>query len=141
MQSRPGYPAEALRWALAGAGADGWSTWRGHRHPDPGRAGPGHEVVPVEPDPGMRAALAAATPGTGARAAPRTIPLPDARVTRCWPGRRTTGSTGSPRTPRSPGCSRPGGTFAPIWNIRDERRRLGAPSWLASPTAATLSAT
>lgn len=69
----------------------------------------GHEVVPVEPDPGMRAQLAHSTPGTTALAgSAEAVPLPDSTADAVLAGRRTTGSTGSPRTPRSPGY------FAPV---------------------------
>ncbi|MEK8109065.1 hypothetical protein NKG94_38370 [Micromonospora sp. M12] len=111
---RPRYPEAAVRWAL-----DGLSNARvvdlaaGTGILSRAVLALGHEVVPVEPDPGMRAQLADSTPGTTAwRAAPRTCRCPTRRRTRCWSGRRTTGSTGSPRTRDRP-VLRPGGTFAP----------------------------
>ncbi len=76
---RPRYPEAAVRWAL-----DGLSRARvvdlaaGTGILTRTVLALGHEVVPVEPDPGMRAQLVVSTPGTTALAgSAEALPLPD----------------------------------------------------------------
>ncbi|MFG3577105.1 class I SAM-dependent methyltransferase [Micromonospora chersina] len=121
---RPRYPEEALRWALDGLEAPA-------RVVDLG-AGTGiltrgvlalrHQVVPVEPDPGMRAQLAAATPGTTALAgSAEAVPLPDGSADAVLVGQAYHWFDKEPAHAEIARVLRPGGTFAPIWNVRDER--------------------
>ncbi|WP_433314824.1 class I SAM-dependent methyltransferase [Micromonospora chersina] len=121
---RPRYPEEALRWALDGLEAPA-------RVVDLG-AGTGiltrgvlalrHRVVPVEPDPGMRAQLAAATPGTTALAgSAEALPLPDGSADAVLVGQAYHWFDKEPAHAEIARVLRPGGTFAPIWNVRDER--------------------
>ncbi|MET7807428.1 class I SAM-dependent methyltransferase [Micromonospora chersina] len=121
---RPRYPEEALRWALDGLEAPA-------RVVDLG-AGTGiltrgvlalrHRVVPVEPDPGMRAQLAAATPGTTALAgSAEAVPLPDGSADAVLVGQAYHWFDKEPAHAEIARVLRPGGTFAPIWNVRDER--------------------
>ncbi|MGX1613378.1 class I SAM-dependent methyltransferase [Micromonospora chalcea] len=125
---RPRYPPAALRWAL-----DGLS---GARVVDLG-AGTGiltrglleltadgtvAQVVPVEPDPGMRAQLADATPGTTALAgSAEAVPLPDGSADAVLVGQAYHWFDREPAHAEIARVLRAGGMFAPIWNIRDER--------------------
>ncbi|MBB5110238.1 SAM-dependent methyltransferase [Micromonospora echinospora] len=125
---RPRYPQAALRWAL-----DGLS---GARVVDLG-AGTGiltrglleltadgavAQVVPVEPDPGMRAQLADATPGTTALAgSAEAVPLPDGPADAVLVGQAYHWFDREPAHAEIARVLRAGGTFAPVWNIRDER--------------------
>ncbi|MEU8260938.1 class I SAM-dependent methyltransferase [Micromonospora sp. NPDC048999] len=121
---RPRYPEAALRWALDGLAAPA-------RVIDLG-AGTGiltrdvlaleHRVVPVEPDPGMRAQLAVATPGTTALAgSAEAVPLPDDSADAVLVGQAYHWFDREPAHAEIARVLRPGGTFAPVWNVRDER--------------------
>ncbi|MBQ1042817.1 class I SAM-dependent methyltransferase [Micromonospora sp. C72] len=125
---RPRYPRAALRWAL-----DGLS---GVRVVDLG-AGTGiltrglleltadgtvAQVVPVEPDPGMRAQLAAATPGATALAgSAEAVPLPDGSADAVLVGQAYHWFDRERAHAEVARVLRVGGAFAPVWNIRDER--------------------
>ncbi|MFG3714805.1 hypothetical protein [Micromonospora sp. NPDC047730] len=64
---RPRYPEEAVRWALDGLGAPARvvDLGAGTGILTRGVLALGHEVVPVEPDPGMRARLDASSRRSG----------------------------------------------------------------------------
>ncbi|MCX5068026.1 class I SAM-dependent methyltransferase [Micromonospora lupini] len=119
---RPHYPEAAIRWALDGL--------RDARIVDLG-AGTGiltrdvqalgHQVVPVEPDPGMRAQLAHSTPGTTALAgSAEAVPLPDGAADAVLVGTAYHWFDREPAHAEIARVLRPGGTFAPVWNIRDD---------------------
>ncbi|GAA1839542.1 class I SAM-dependent methyltransferase [Pseudonocardia ailaonensis] len=121
---RPGYPEEAVAWALA---------------PAPGRprvldlaAGTGKltaslldradvgEVVAVEPDPGMLARLRADLPGVDAReGTAEQIPLPDASVDAVLVGQAIHWFDEERAYPEIARVLRPGGVFAGFWNADD----------------------
>ncbi|WP_431919797.1 class I SAM-dependent methyltransferase [Micromonospora wenchangensis] len=120
---RPGYPAGALRWALAGTGDDAHVVDLG--------AGTGiltrdlralgHRVTPVEPDPGMRARLDAATPGTTALAgSAESVPLPDGSADAVLVGQAYHWFDRARAHVEIARVLRPDGIFAPIWNVRDD---------------------
>ncbi|MEU1809319.1 class I SAM-dependent methyltransferase [Micromonospora aurantiaca (nom. illeg.)] len=123
---RPRYPEAALRWALDGLhdaqvvdlGAGTGILTRGLL----ALTGPVAQVVPVEPDPGMRARLADATPGTTALAgSAEAVPLPDRSADAVLVGQAYHWFDRERAHAEVARVLRPGGTFAPVWNIRDER--------------------
>ncbi|MGY4897097.1 class I SAM-dependent methyltransferase [Micromonospora aurantiaca (nom. illeg.)] len=123
---RPRYPEAALRWALDGLldaqvvdlGAGTGILTRGLL----ALTGPVAQVVPVEPDPGMRAQLAAATPGATALAgSAEAVPLPDGSADAVLAGQAYHWFDRERAHAEAARVLRPGGTFAPVWNIRDER--------------------
>jgi SAM-dependent methyltransferase len=123
-QFRPRYPEAAVRWALAGLEAPvrvvdlGAGTGILTR----GVLALGHEVVPVEPDPAMRAQLEFATPGTKALAgSAEAVPLPDGTVDAVLAGQAYHWFDRERAHAEVARLLRPDGTFAPIWNTRDER--------------------
>ncbi|MGV9216183.1 class I SAM-dependent methyltransferase [Micromonospora sp. RB23] len=120
---RPRYPEAAVRWALDGL--------RDAHVVDLG-AGTGiltrqvlalgHDVTPVEPDPGMRAQLDAATAGCSALAGgAEAIPLPDDAADAVVVGQAYHWFDRDRAHAEIARVLRGGGTFAPIWNLRDER--------------------
>ncbi|MEH0841359.1 class I SAM-dependent methyltransferase [Micromonospora sp. CPCC 205711] len=120
---RPRYPREAVAWALADVGAPA-------RVVDLG-AGTGiltrqildlgHQVLPVEPDPGMRARLEAVTPGVTALAGTaEAVPLPDGAVDAVLVGQAYHWFDKERAHAEIARVIRTGGTFAPIWNSRDD---------------------
>jgi SAM-dependent methyltransferase len=81
--------------------------------------GLGLDVVAVEPDPGMRAQFAAATPGhTALAGSAEEIPLPDASVDAVIAGQAYHWFTREKALPEIARVLKPGGAFSPIWNTR-----------------------
>ena len=118
---RPRYPIEALRWMLGehplrvvdlGAGT-GILTRQ--------LVDLGHEVVPVEPDAGMRRRLAEV--GNAREAldgSAENIPLPDGDVDAVVAGQAYHWFDREKAHPEIARVLRPQGIFAPVWNVRDE---------------------
>jgi len=81
----------------------------------------GHEVLPVEPDERMRERLAAGTPGTTALSgSAEAVPLPDNSVDAVVAGQAYHWFDKDRAHPEIARVLRPGGVFAPVWNMRDE---------------------
>jgi SAM-dependent methyltransferase len=118
---RPSYPPEALTWAVGEAPARVVDLGAGTGILSRGLLALGHDVVPVEPDPGMRAQLAESTPGTTPlEGTAEHIPLPDASVDAVVAGQAYHWFDTERAHPEIARVLRPGGSFAPIWNFRDE---------------------
>ncbi|GAA1040368.1 class I SAM-dependent methyltransferase [Virgisporangium ochraceum] len=117
---RPGYPADAVRWAL-GAGplrvAD--------LHAGTGILSRllrdlGHRVVAVEPDDRMRDRLTRTSPGVEALdGTAEAVPLPDASVDAVVAGQAYHWFDPERAHPEIARVLRPGGVFAALWNDAD----------------------
>jgi SAM-dependent methyltransferase len=118
---RPTYPPAALEWALGSVplrivdlGAGTGILTRVVR-------ALGHEVLPVEPDEGMRERLSRSTPGvTPLAGRAEAIPVPDGSVDAVVAGQAYHWFELEPAHREIARVLRPGGVFAPVWNIRDE---------------------
>lgn len=126
-RARPSYPAEALRFALGDTPVRVVDLGAGTGLLTRALVELGHEVLPVEPDPRMRAQLDSATPGVTALAgSAESIPLPDASVDAVVVGQAYHWFDQERAHPEIARVLRPGGVFAPMWNERDE-----SVSWVA----------
>jgi SAM-dependent methyltransferase len=137
---RPTYPADAVRWTLGSTASEPSALGR---VVDLGagtgllsrviRDVSGVEVVPVEPDPGMRAQLRAASPDlVPVAGSAESIPLPDGSVDAVLAGTAYHWFDREIAHAEIGRIVRPGGVFAPIWNVRDE-----SVGWVAEYTALT----
>jgi SAM-dependent methyltransferase len=119
---RPRYPVEALRWMLGETRLRVVDLGAGTGILTRQLIELGHDVVPVEPDAGMRARLdeslgtALAVEGSAEH-----IPLPDASVDAVIAGQAYHWFNREPAHEEIARVLRPGGVFAPVWNVRDER--------------------
>ncbi|GAB4059656.1 class I SAM-dependent methyltransferase [Catellatospora paridis] len=119
-QSRPTYPTEALTWAIGTAPGRVVDLGAGTGQLTRVALAAGFEVVPVEPDPGMRAELDAATPGTVARkGSAESIPLPDGYADAVIVGTAYHWFDKERAHPEIIRVLRSGGVFAPMRNDRD----------------------
>jgi ubiquinone/menaquinone biosynthesis C-methylase UbiE len=120
-RTRPGYPEEAVTWILGerprsvldlGAGT-GILTRR--------LAASGHEVTAVEPDDAMRALLEETMPGAAVLAGrAESIPVRSNSADAVLVGHAYHWFTPEPAHREIARVLRPGGTFAALWNLRDE---------------------
>jgi SAM-dependent methyltransferase len=130
---RPGYPDAALRWALGDRPSRVVDLGAGTGILSRALVDLGHEVLPVEPDAGMRAQLEAASPGLRALAgAAERIPLPDGGAGAVVAGQAYHWFDPEPTHAEVARVLRPGGVFALLWNRRDE-----AVPWVAALSTIT----
>ncbi|HEY9484976.1 MAG TPA: class I SAM-dependent methyltransferase [Micromonosporaceae bacterium] len=136
---RPTYPADAVAWALGGAGwseapgviDDNSPSKRQLRVLDLGAGtglltgvllAAGHDVVAVEPDEQMRAVAAERYSAASVLAgSAENIPLPDASIDAVVVGQAYHWFTPQRALPQIRRVLRDGGVFAPVWNVRDDR--------------------
>lgn len=125
---RPGYPADAVDWALGGRTGDVLDLGAGTgKLTEALAARPGVRVVAVEPDPAMLAELRRALPGVDARrGSAEAIPLPDAAVDAVLVGQALHWFDLDRALPEIVRVLRPGGVLAGLWNGDD-----GAVEWVA----------
>jgi SAM-dependent methyltransferase len=117
---RPGYPAEALRWIVGDAAAQVVDLGAGTGLLARGLHSLGHRVIAVEPDPAMRARLTAKSPQMVVLAgSAEAIPLPDGSADIVVAGQAYHWFDPAPSHAEIARVLRPGGIFAPVWNIRD----------------------
>jgi SAM-dependent methyltransferase len=117
---RPTYPPEAVHWALGPAPRTVVDLGAGTGILTRVLLRLGYEVLPVEPDPAMRAKLAATTPGVeplDGRA--EAVPVPDGSVDAVIAGQAYHWFDQDAAHAEAARVLRPGGVFAPIWNVRD----------------------
>lgn len=117
---RPTYPRAALEWALGTESKRVLDLAAGTGLLARAVLALGHEVVAVEPDPGMRARFDAVTAGVTALAgSAEEIPLPDASVDAVLVGQAYHWFDRERAHPEVARVLKPGGVFAPMWNTRD----------------------
>lgn len=120
---RPGYPAAALDWALAGApGGDVLDLGAGTgKLTDALLRRPGVWVTAVDPDPAMLAQFRADHPGVDAReGSAERIPLADAAVDAVVVGTAWHWFDRARTEPEIARVLRPGGVLAVLWNGDDD---------------------
>lgn len=118
---RPSYPEAAVRWMLGDAPVRVADLGAGTGIFSRVLAGLGHDVVAVEPDPGMRAALLAHDPGFKVLdGSGEAIPLPDASVDAVTAAQSFHWFDNPGAHAEIARVVRPGGRLCPIWNVRDE---------------------
>jgi SAM-dependent methyltransferase len=116
---RPRYPVEALRWILGDTPKRVVDLGAGTGILTRQLAALGHHVLPIDPDPAMRALIPAdLTPLAGSAEA---IPLPDASVDAVVAGQSHHWFDTAKAHPEIARVLRPGGVFGPLWNERDEQ--------------------
>ncbi|MGI5146098.1 class I SAM-dependent methyltransferase [Plantactinospora sp. CA-294935] len=132
---RPSYPEPAVEWAVdRPAPAEVLDLGAGTGILTRVLLRLGYRVTPVEPDPGMRARLDTATPGTVARAgSAERVPLPDGSVDAVVAGQAYHWFDHPVAHAEGARLLRPGGTYAAIFNHRDE-----SVPWVAELTAITV---
>ncbi|BCB80322.1 class I SAM-dependent methyltransferase [Phytohabitans flavus] len=122
-QFRPSYPVEAVRWAVGTPPpADVVDLGAGTGKLTRVLLSAGYQVMPVEPDEGMRAQLAASTEGVAALAGfAESVPLPDAAADSVVAAQAYHWFDRERAHPEIARLLRAGGHFGAIWNHRDDR--------------------
>jgi SAM-dependent methyltransferase len=118
---RPDYPLDAVRWMLGDAPVHVVDVGAGTGKLTRALVAAGHRVTAVEPDDGMRAQLAAGTPGVTVLAgSAERIPLPDGGAGAVVAGQAFHWFDLAKAPVEIARALRPGGVLAPVWNLRDE---------------------
>jgi SAM-dependent methyltransferase len=118
-KSRPTYPASAIRWALNEESLRVVDLGAGTGLLTRATLSLGHVVIPVEPDPGMRAQLEKVTGIEALDGSAESIPLPDESVDAVIAGQAYHWFNGELAHPEIARVLKPGGAFAALWNDRD----------------------
>ena len=138
---RPFYPAEAIRWALAGATREvtrALDLAAGTGKVTAGLRALGLDVTAVEPDEAMRGVLAAEYPDVTALAGTaEAIPLPDASVDAVLVGQAFHWFDRDVALAEIARVLRPGGVLAVLWNGEDPDTEWVTGLMTASQTSAT----
>ncbi len=117
---RPTYPVEAVTWMLGTTPLRVVDLGAGTGKLSRVLRDAGHEVVAVEPDADMLARLSASSPGVVAAAgSAERIPVEPASVDAVVAGQAYHWFDTDVAHPEIARVLRPGGVFAPVWNIRD----------------------
>jgi SAM-dependent methyltransferase len=117
---RPSYPAEAVQWALGSAPKLVLDLGAGTGILTRVLLTLGYDVVAVEPDEAMRAKLVRTIGGvTALDGRAEAIPLPDGAVDAVVAGQAYHWFDPEPAHREIARVVKPGGVFAPIWNVRD----------------------
>jgi SAM-dependent methyltransferase len=120
---RPRYPPAALRWALAGIDAPAQlvDLGAGTGILARGLLDLGHRVTAVEPDAAMRAQLMSVDTAVRALAgSAETMPLPGGFADAVLTGQAYHWFDRPRAHSEIARVLRPGGVFAPLWNVRDD---------------------
>jgi SAM-dependent methyltransferase len=121
---RPDYPEAAVRWLVGaprGARAAVVDLGSGTGRLAQVAARLGHEVLAVEPDPGMRALAERALPGRTRSGSAEETGLADASADAVLAGQAYHWFDPGRALPEIARVLRPGGRLGIVWNIRDER--------------------
>jgi SAM-dependent methyltransferase len=118
-RARPTYPAEAVSWAVGPEARRVLDLGAGTGILTRVALSLGLDMVAVEPDPAMRAQFEAATPGhTALAGSAEEIPLADGSVDAVVVGQAYHWFTLEKALPEIARVLKPGGVFAPMWNMR-----------------------
>ncbi|MFC4585646.1 class I SAM-dependent methyltransferase [Sphaerisporangium corydalis] len=118
---RPSYPVRALEWSLGVSPLKVVDLGAGTGLLTRLLAEAGHEVTAVEPDPLMREKLAERLPGRVVVAgSAEEIPLAAGEADAVVAGQAYHWFDPEPAHAEIARVLRPGGVFAPLWNLRDE---------------------
>ncbi|GAB3856261.1 class I SAM-dependent methyltransferase [Micromonospora andamanensis] len=120
---RPRYPMAALRWALDGIDAPAQlvDLGAGTGILARGLLSLGHRVTAIEPDPDMRTQLTSVDSAVHALdGSAEAVPLPDGYADAVLTGQAYHWFDRPRAHPEIARVLRPGGVFAPIWNLRDD---------------------
>ena len=118
-QGRPSYPAEAIAWALPAEATRVLDLGAGTGKLTRAVRALGVDVVAVEPDDAMRAAI----DGEALAGTAEQIPLPDASVDAVVAGQAFHWFDTARAVPEMVRVLRPGGTIGLFWNLFDDRVR------------------
>lgn len=120
-RARPSYPQEAVDWLVPDGVGTVLDLGAGSGKLTRSLVAKGLDVVAVEPDDVMRAALASALPSVRAlKGTAEDIPLPDASVDMITAAQSWHWVDEARALPEAARVLKPGGSLALIWNIRDE---------------------